>query len=312
MRAAYLTKIAGPEALEVGDIPEPQPGPGEIIVKVQAAGVTPGELLWQPTFHARDGSFRPFPVVPCHEFSGAVHSVGNGVTGLNPGDPIFGLNDWYMNGALAQYCLSRPAWVAPRPTSLHDEMMAVTPISALTAWQGLFDRCALVKGQRVLIHGGAGAVGGFAVQLARWRGACVIATASSQNRAYVASLGAEIVVDYQRERFEEMAGEVDAVFDTVGGDVLDRSWKVLKPEGRAVTIVGEPVNRSDPRARGAFFIVEPNRGQLVEIARLMSEGSLKADVDCVLPLAQAREAFARAAAKSKRGKVAIQVSRAGK
>lgn len=311
MRAAYLTKIAGPEALEVGDIPAPQAGPGEIVVRVHATGVTPTEFSWQPTFHDRDGRPRPFPAVPSHEFSGTVHSVGKGVTNLGPGDPVYGMNDWYVNGALAQYCLTKPEWVTRKPDGLADEIMAVTPISALTAWQGLIERCGLTPGQRVLIHGGAGAVGGFAVQLARWHGAHVIATASGKNAAYVTSLGANVVIDYQKQRFEDIADRVDVLFDTAGGETLDRSWKILKPEGRAATIVAPPVNQIDPRAGTAFFIVEPKRGQLAEIARLISEGKLKPAVEGVFDLSQAREAYALAAGKGKQGKVAVRVPVAG-
>jgi NADPH:quinone reductase-like Zn-dependent oxidoreductase len=205
MIAMRLTGVAGEVELVEDTIPQPQPGPGEILVRVYAAGVTPTEVIWYPTSHTKDGGIRRH-AVPEHEFSGVVAGLGEGVAGVHAGEEIYGLNDWFSDGAMAEYCITVPASVAPKPRSLTHVQAATVPIGALTAWQGLFDRAHLQSGERVLVHGGAGSVGIFAVQLARLHGAQVIATASARDAALVSELGASKVIDYRTERFEEMAG----------------------------------------------------------------------------------------------------------
>jgi NADPH:quinone reductase-like Zn-dependent oxidoreductase len=290
--------------IDVGDAPAPRPGAGEVLIRVHAAGVTPTELLWAPTWTTRDGSPRPFPVIPGHEFSGEIAEVGAGVTDLAVGEPGYGMSDWFADGAQAEFCTAPAAWVGPKPRSLEHTAAAVVPISALTAWQGLFVRCGLTAGQHVLIHGGAGAVGLFAVQLARWKGARVTATASAHNLDFVRGLGADEVLDYRATRFEDIVAGVDAVFDTVGGETLARSWDVLRPGGRLVTVASSGEGTADERTRGAFFIVEANRPQLSEVARLIDGGALRPVVDGVFPIAEARAAYAH---KPRRGKAALQV-----
>src|SRR5689334_20716132 len=235
MKAICLHARGGPEAFVYEEAPRPHPGEGEVLVRVHAAGVIPTELSWVPTWTTRAGGPRPLPVIPGHEFSGEVAALGAGVRGVGVGDPVYGLNDWYRDGAWADYCVARVADFAPKPAGVDHIHAAATPISALTAWQGLFERSGLVAGQRVLIHGAAGGVGTFAVQLARWRGARVTVTASAANIDFVRSLGADEVIDYRAERFEDVVRDVDVVFDTVGGETLDKSWSVLKPGGRLVT-----------------------------------------------------------------------------
>jgi NADPH:quinone reductase-like Zn-dependent oxidoreductase len=184
----------------------------------------------------------------------------------------------------------------------------VTPISALTAWQGLFERARLAAGQHVLIHGAAGGVGVFAVQLARRRRARVTATAAAGNLDFVRGLGADEVIDYRAERFEERVRGVDAVFDTVGGDTLRRSWEVLKPGGRLVTIATSQEASQDERTRSAFFIVEPRRAELEEVARLIDAGEVRPVVGAEFPLADALLAYRH---KPARGTVVLGVGDAG-
>ena len=188
------------------------------------------------------------------------------------GEAIYGMNDWYQNGALAAYCITRPDWIAPKPRTLDHERAASVPLDALTAWQGLFVRAKLQPAERVLIHGGAGAVGIFAIQLARWRGAHVITTVSPHNFDFVKELGADQVIDYKSAPFEEQARNIDVVFDAVGGDTLRRSWSVLKRNGRLVTIVSPDESGLDERTKAAFFIVEPNRSQLHEVGQMIDAG----------------------------------------
>src|SRR5436190_983203 len=194
--------------------------------------------------------------------------------------------------------------VRVRAAAVDDAHAAVTPISALTAWQGLFERARLDAGERVLIHGGAGGVGVFAVQLARRRGARVTSTAGAGNLDFVRSLGADDVIDYRAERFEERVGGVDAVFDTVGGDTLRRSWGVLRPGGRLVTIAASEEGSQDERTRSAFFIVEPRRAELEEVARLIVSGDLRPVVGAEFPLTDALLAYRH---KPACGKIALRV-----
>lgn len=304
MRAASLRRRGGPEGLSVSEVPRPEPKAGEVLVRVHAAGVTPTELIWVPTWSTRDGSPRPFPVIPGHELSGEVAALGAGVSGLSVGELVYGMNDWFADGAQADFCVAPADWIAPKPSTIGHDAAAVVPISALTAWQGLIERCRIVEGQRVLIHGGSGAVGAFAVQLAKWRGARVTATASAHNLERVRALGADEVIDYRFGRFEEQVRDVDAVFDTVGGETLARSWGVLRPGGKLVTIAAAGEVATDERTEQAFFIVGANRSQLIEVARLIDAGVLRPEIDGVFPLAEARAAYEY---KPRHGKAVLRV-----
>ena len=192
MRAIRLHQVGGSESLLCEDAPKPSPKGNQVLVKVYATAITPTEFAWYPTFHTPDGSTRPFPIILGHEFSGVVDAIGEACIGVQVGDSVYGLNDWFIDGAQADYCLTVPANIAPKPASLDHVQAAAVPISALTAWQALIDRAQLSHGQRVLIHGAAGGVGSFAVQVAHHKKAHVIATASEANADFVAALGADI------------------------------------------------------------------------------------------------------------------------
>jgi NADPH:quinone reductase-like Zn-dependent oxidoreductase len=292
MKAARLHRRTDPVTFAYDEVPQPQPRDGEVLVRVHAAAVTPTELAWAPTATLRTGAPRPLPIILGHEFSGEISALGPGVSDLAVGDAVFGMNDWFADGAQAEYCVARAADVAPKPRSVDHIAASVTPISALTAWQGLIARAALAAGQRVLIHGASGGVGTFAVQLARRRGARVIGTASATNLDFVRGLGADEVIDYRAQRFEDVVRDVDVVFDTVGGETLARSWGVLKPGGKLITIAASEEQTRTQQVRQAFFIVEPSRAQLEEIARLIDAGGLRPVVRGVFPLADARQAYA--------------------
>jgi NADPH:quinone reductase-like Zn-dependent oxidoreductase len=274
--------------------------------------VTHTELLWQPTTHTKSGENRRH-AIPGHEFSGTIAAVGPGADGA-VGEEVFGMNDWYAQGATAEYCCTLPSALAPRPARLTHVEAACVPIGALTAWQGLFERARLQAGERVLIHGGAGAVGVFAIQLACRRGAHVLTTASGRDRDFLLRLGAQQVIDYHTESFEDVARNVDVVFDAVGGSTLQRSWDVLGPGGRLVTIVSTVESPDDELAalqgragpRQAYFIVEPNRQQLCDIAAMLDAGQLQPIVSAVLPFAQAVAAYAREPLRNRRpGKTVV-------
>jgi NADPH:quinone reductase-like Zn-dependent oxidoreductase len=299
MRAMQVNNTSGGAALIAADLPRPQPRAGELLIRVHAAGVTPTELHWYPTNQQKDGTPR-VRAVPGHEFSGVVADLGKNTAGFTVGQPIYGMSDWFVDGATAEYCVTVPQSIAPKPATLSYEEAATVPIGALTAWQGLFDRAKLQPGERVLVHGGAGAVGIFAVQLAHLHGAHVIATVSATNAKLVAKLGADQVIDYKTSRFEDRIHKVDVVFDTVGDDTLDRSWSVLKPGGRLVTIVSSLPDTAEQRVKDAFFIVEPNQQQLLEMAKLLDAGHLKTFVNAVVPFVEASNAY-NGAVRNKRG-----------
>jgi len=269
--------------------PVPEPKPGEILIQVFAAGVTPTEKHWYPTNHQADGTPRS-KAIPGHEFSGTVAGLGPETLGYSLGDAVFGFNDWFADGATAEFCITKPSNLSLKPSSLSHIEAASAPIGLLTTWQALHVRAKLRKGERVLIHGGAGAVGLFAVQLAKSQGAYVIATSSNANVGFVKQLGANEVIDYRERRFEE-TGQVDVIFDTVGGETLERSWDLLKPRGRLVTIAAGAESSTDPRVKSAFFIVEQDGEQLAAVGKLFGSGELKAFVKAELPMEQADDAY---------------------
>ena len=305
MRAIRLHQVGGPEMLRHEDAPKPSPDGDQVLVQVSATAITPTEFAWHPTFHTLEGGARPFPIILGHEFSGVVAAIGPDCIGVRIGDLVYGLNDWFSDGAQAEYCLTVSSNLAPKPVSLDDTLSAAVPISALTAWQALVDRGNLTEGQRVLIHGGAGGVGSFAVQLARYKRAYVIATASGDNANFVTALGADEVIDYKATPFEAVVRDVDVVLDTVGGETRNRSWGVLRKGGRLVTIAADGERFSDPRVRDAFFIVEPNRVQLLEISRLIDAGVMRPVVGAVFPMEHFRQAYEQ---KPLRGKHVLHIS----
>ena len=307
MKAVYLAQKGGAESLVSGEMQRPSPGIGQILVKVHATAIMPAEVQWTPTFQTRSGKPRPFPIVLGHEFSGVIEGHGPNVGGFTIGEEVFGFNDWFSNGAQAEYCVVDEGSLARKPNSLSHTEAAVAPISALAAWQGLFERANLQRGQDILIHGGAGSVGMFAVQLARWRGARVIATASSDNLDFVRALGADLVIDYRKTRFEDLICDTDVIFDTVGGETLARSWRVLKPGGRVVTVATASGQSGEPRVRDAFMIVRADGSQLAQIAWMIDAGELRVFLEKTFDLAEAREAYHRAAQGGIRGKVALRV-----
>src|SRR5215472_14582998 len=257
MKAVRIHQRGGPEQLIYEDAPKPQPGPGDALVRVYASAITPTELSWSETYTTSDGADR-LPSIPGHELSGVVETV-------------YGLTDFCRDGAAADYIAVRASDLAPKPRNLSHTQAAAVPLSALTAWQALFDHAGLARGQRVLIHGAAGGVGTYAVQLARRRGAYVIGTSRADNAAFLRSLGVSEVIDYTAVRFEDKVRDLDVVLDTVGGDTLERSWGVLRRGGVLVTIVASPPADKAARygVRAVFFIVKPSRPQLVEIAHLI-------------------------------------------
>jgi NADPH:quinone reductase-like Zn-dependent oxidoreductase len=308
MKAMQVVESAEGLTLGAGDAEKPKPGEGQVLAEVHAAGVTTTELTWYPTTRQKNGEARAH-AIPGHEFSGVVAEVGEGVTGFTVGQEIYGFNDWFEQGALAEFCVTVPASIASKPTRLTHVEAASVPIGALTAWQGFFEQAKLKEGDRVLVHGGAGAVGIFAVQIAKLHGAHVIATASGNTLSLVKELGADEVIDYRGARFEDSLRDIDIVFDTVGGETRERSWKVLTANGKMISIAADGEVTTNPKVRDAYFIVRPDHGQLVEIARLIDARKLKTMVKAVVPLKDAALAFAGKVQGAKGyGKTVIEVA----
>jgi NADPH:quinone reductase-like Zn-dependent oxidoreductase len=291
MRAITVRdRDAGVDGLTLTDMPYPHAAENDVIVRVHAAGFTPGELDWPTSWSDRAGRDRT-PSIPGHELSGTVAELGYGTTGLTVGQRVFGLADWARDGSLAEYVAVEARNLAPLAADIDDAVAAALPISGLTAWQGLFDHARLTAGQTVLIHGAAGGVGSIAVQLAREAGARVIGTGRAADREVAAGLGAHAFLDLDADELQQ-AGEVDVVFDVIGGDILARSAALVRPGGTLVTIAAPPaVSPEDGRA--IFFVVEPDRARLTDLARRLRAGELKPIVGAVRPLAETAAAFAR-------------------
>ncbi len=292
MRALRLHAAGGPDQLEVEDADRPRPGPAEALVRVHAAAITRDELQWPVD---------RLPAIPSYELSGVIEEVGTGVAGVADGDEVFALTPFDRDGVAADYTAVRAELLVPRPRALGHAESAAIPLPALSAWQGLFDHGRLGADERVLIHGAAGNVGGFAVQLARAAGAHVIGTASAANLDLVLEVGAHDSVD-AAEGFEDAVEPVDVVFDTVGGERLRRSRAVLRAGGRLVSVAEEPPDG------GVYFIVEPNPNQLGSLTRMVDEGSLRPPLVETFPFTSAREAFARSLEPRRPGKVVLTVA----
>lgn len=309
MKAIRVHEYGGPEVLRYEEAPRPEPGPGEVLVRIRAAGVNPVD--WQVREgHRREALAYRMPFVPGWDVSGVVEATGPNVTLLTKGDEVYGYPSVVRNGAYAEYAVVPEAELALKPRSVDHVLAASVPIAALTAWQGLFDAGGLRTDQKVLIHGGAGGVGSFAVQLARWKGAFIVATASGRNQEFLRNLGADLTIDYEKTRFDRLVCDADVVFDTIGGDTLKRSWKVLKTGGVLVSTVEEPSAETAAAhgVRAALVSTRADTAQLTEIAKLVDAGMVRPIVEAVFPLNEARRAQELSQTGHARGKIVLQVA----
>jgi NADPH:quinone reductase-like Zn-dependent oxidoreductase len=281
MDAARALGPAGPVVNQ--QIPAPLPGAGEVLVEVHAAGLTAGELAWPESW----------PATPGHEISGVVAELGPGVTGAAAGQEVYGLIRFDRDGGAAEYVTAPAADLAAKPASVDHVGAASMALAALTAWQALVSHAHLAPGQHVLVNGGAGGVGSYAVQLAAALGAEVTATAGARDAAFVAGLGASQVIDYAGPPIDQQVSDVDVVVDTVGGQAMSRCWPVLRPGGIMVCVASPPPEDEAQRhqARAVYFIVEPDRAALGELAELVDTGQLRTTAGRVFPLTDAAAAF---------------------
>jgi NADPH:quinone reductase-like Zn-dependent oxidoreductase len=303
VKAVRIHSFGGPEALCFEDVLPPEPAPEEVLVRVHAAGVNPFD--WK----VREGRFGPLPMPRTRgcDFSGVVEALGQGVTDFFVGQSVFGHSGF--GGAFAELVAVPVSSLAPKPPSVDDIEAAATPLCALTVWQALFEMADLQNRQKVLIHGGAGGVGMFAVQLALRQGAWVIATASGRNLPILRRLGAQEVIDHTATRFEDAVRSVDVVLDLIGGETQDRSWKVLKTGGRLVSTVSTP---SAQRAllcgvRAHKMQTRTRADELTLMGDLIANGEIKVMVDRVLPLFRAPEALEMSRRGHVRGKIVLTV-----
>jgi len=307
MKAIRFHTPGGPEVLRLEDVPRPVPKAGEVLVEVHAAGVNPVD--WKLRQNGGKGFGPPLPQIPGFDIAGVVAEVGSGVQRFKPGDAVFGYLALQRGGAYAEYAIALEGELARKPEKLSFDEAAGVPLAALTAWQALVDNAKLEEGQAVLIHGAAGGVGHFAVQIAKARGAHVIATASQKNHEFLKGLGADEVIDYTTQHFEEQVSGLDVVLDSIGGDTQTRSLGVLAPGGILVSIVGGPpkAELEKRNVRGVGMLVHPDGKELEQIAGLFDKGALKVEVSSVLPLDEAAKAQELSAGGHVRGKVVLHV-----
>ncbi len=308
MKAARVLEFGPPSVITIDDLPRCEPSSGQLLVRVLAAGVGPWDALVR---EGKSGLKQPLPLILGSELSGNVEAVGDDVADFKPGDEVYGATNKMFTGAYVEYALVSAEMVAHKPKKLTHIEAASSPIGAVTAWQMLFDYAHATAGQTVLIHGAAGNVGAYAVQLARHAGLHIVATAATADLEYVKTLGAEEVVDYRTTRFEDSVVGVDVVLDTVGGDTQHRSLGVLKPGGILVSAVSKIPQEAQQEfgVRAAFFYVEVTTGRLNKIAELFDEAKLVPQVGTVVPLPEARTAHEMlGGAPHKRGKIVLQVA----
>ncbi len=303
MKAIRVHEYGGPEKLRYEDVPQPEPGAGQVLVRVHAASVNPVD------YKIGTGKYRPpsLPWIPGGDFSGVVEALGAGVRGVSKGDAVYG--DSPTGGAYAEFVVAPTEMIAPKPRKLSHIEAASVPIAGQTAWQGLFEHAQLQAGQTVLIHGAAGGVGTFAVQLAHWKSARVLATAGAENIEYVRTLGADQVIDYKATPFESVAKNVDVVLDLIGGETQVRSFAVLKPGGYLIATSQPPPEAEAARHKvhALMMYMQAATADLKQLADLLDTGTIKTVLTRTYPLAQAREAWKQIMSGHTRGKLVLEV-----
>ena len=309
MQAIRIHHFGDLDSLVVEDVPRPTPGQGEVLLRVKAAGVGPWDALIRSGHSVLP---QPLPLTLGSDVSGVVEELGAGVSQFQVGDAVFGATNGRFTGGYAEYAVAAAAKLAKKPHRLGFIEAASVPVVACTAWQMVFEHGAVDSTKRVLVHGAAGNVGAYAVQLAKRVAREVIATTPSSGLTYVRSLGVDHVIDVQTSRFEEGLTDVDVVLDTIGGDTQDRSFTVLKPGGVLVSAVSEPDLQKAARhgARALFFLVDVSSRRLEQLAALIQAGELTTNTGDVLSLADARLAHEMLAGRPhKRGKIVLRVDR---
>src|SRR6266478_3819882 len=309
MKAIVVHEYGGPEVLKYEDVPRPEPKEDQILVRVIAAGVNPVDEAGRSERCAKFFGIT-LPFVPCYDIAGSVEKTGGKITKFKTGDSVYAYLSLTKGGGYAEYAVASEVEAAAKPKSISFVEAAGVPVVALTAWQALIDTAKLSAGQTVLIHGGSGGVGTFAIQIAKARGAKVIATASTANQDFLKQLGADVAIDYTKTKFEEVAKNVDVVLDSVGKDTLARSYGVVKKGGFVVTLVAriDQAELDKHGIRGASLSVKPDSNELVEIGKLIDEKKIKVIVSETFPLSEAVKAQEQVATGHTRAKIVLKVA----
>src|SRR5437867_6148096 len=309
MKAVVVHEYGGPEVLKYEDVPRPEPKENQVLLRVIAAGVNPVDAMIRSGMFGKSAK-DAFPLTPGADIAGIVEKVGSKVTKFKAGDSVFAYVSLEGGGGYAEYALAAERDAAAKPKSLSYVEAAAVPIVALTAWQALVDTAKLAAGQTVLIHGGSGGVGSFAIQIGKARGAKVIANASTANQDLLKELGADVAIDYTKQKFEDVAKDVDVVLDSVGEDTLARSYGVVKRGGFIVSLVARPERAGLDKhgIRGAALSVEPNSDELAQIGKLIDQKKIKVIVSQTFPLSEATKAQEQVATGHTRGKVVLKVA----
>jgi len=309
MKAIVVHEYGGAEVLHYEEAPRPQPNDNEVLIRVLAASVNPVDAA------IRSGKYAEYfhtklPLIPGMDAAGVIEKAGSKITALKAGDPVYAFFTLREEGGYAEFALAKEGEVARKPSSITYEEAAAVPAAGSTAWQALVDAAKLGAGQTVLIHGGSGGVGHFAIQIAKARGARVIATASTANQEFLKKLGVDQAIDYTATKFEDVVKDVDVVLDAVGGDTLRRSYSVVKKGGIIVTIAGEPDQAAlDAHGiRGVSISAAPKSETFAELTRLIEDGKVKPVVTQVFPLAEVAKAQEQIATRHTRGKIILRVS----
>jgi NADPH:quinone reductase-like Zn-dependent oxidoreductase len=309
MKAVVLHSYGGPEVLQFEKAPRPEPNDEQILIRIVAASVNPVDLA------IRSGKYAEYfhttlPLIPGMDAAGVVEKVGSKISSFKVGDPVYAFFTLRGEGGYAEFALARESEIAPKPASIDYEQAAAVPAVGSTAWQALVDAAHLQAGQTVLIHGGSGGVGHMAIQIAKARGARVIATASTANQEFLKKIGADQAIDYTKTKFEDAVKDVDVVLDTVGGDTLTRSYAVVKKGGIVVTIADEPDEKKlkERGIRGVSISAEPKSETFAALTRLIEEKKLTPVVTQVFPLAEVAKAQEQIATRHTRGKIVLRVA----
>ena len=308
MKAIVVHEFGGPEVLKYEEMPRPEPNEDEILIRVMAAGVNPVDAaIRSGRFHGGGGNL---PLIPGMDVAGVVEKTGAKVTKFKANDPIYAYLSFKEQGGYAEFAIAKQDEASLKPKTITYEAAAAVPLAATTAWQALVDAAKIDKGQTVLIHGGSGGVGSFAIQIAKARGAKVIATASTPNQDLLKQLGADQTIDYTTTKFEEVVKDVDLVLDAVGKDTLTRSYGVVKRGGIIVSIAGQPDQAELEKRgiRGSSMMAHPDAKILEELSKLIEAKKIKPIVSQIVPLAEAAKAHAQIATRHTRGKIVLKVA----
>ena len=308
MKAIRIHEFGGPDVLKYEDAPQPVPAADEVLIKVHASGVNPVDSKIRAG-HAQGKFPISFPLIPGWDVSGEIEEVGNAVLNFRKGDEVYSRPDPTRNGTYAEYVVVKADQVNQKPKSINHDKAAAVALAGLTAWQGLFTHGDLQDGQKVLIHGASGGVGTYAVQFAKWKGAHVIGTASTDNIDFLYELGADDVIDYKNEKFEEEVKDVDLVFDLIGGDTQKKSLQVIKNGGRLITTV-KPENQEEAKLKNIHiegFMAQSLPGDLQQIADLIDSGKVKPVISEIIPIENAAEAHEKIEKGHTRGKIVLRV-----